>query len=134
MNIAVLSGHAVRDAELREGSAGGVTWTVRLACNDRVLAAEGFETRTFFINVVVCGERARALAGRIKRGCGLVVWGRLEQDSWVDGSTSRRRTSTKIFATGVEFLGRAPAREEGAPAHNDGIEERIARAMGGDGS
>lgn len=132
MNIAVLSGHAVRDAELREGPAGGATLTVRLACNDRVLAAEGFETRSLFIDVVIAGERARSLAGRVKRGCGLVVWGRLEQDSWIDAATSKRRTRTKIFATGAEFLGRAPAREEGAPPHNDGIEERIARAMGGE--
>lgn len=132
MNVVALSGHAVRDAELREGAGGTATLTFRLACNDRVLGASGFETRSVFIDVVACGDQARSLAGRIRRGCGLAVQGRLEQDSWIDSTTSERRSRTKIFASKVEFLGRVPAREEEPAARNDGIEERIAQAKGGD--
>lgn len=110
VNVAVLIGNLTRDPKsraVRVGSGEEVSvCSFGLAMN-RVRGPKGrrsHEDAVDFVDVEVWREQGRAVQANKKKGHGVIVVGRLRQDSWKaeDGSGSTR-SKVKVVADSVQF-------------------------------
>jgi single-strand DNA-binding protein len=108
LNCVLLLGHLTRDPELRATPGGtpvaqfglGVTRAWRTAAGD-------LQEETCFVEVVVWGRQAEAVAAHLTKGRAVFVAGRLQLDRWTaDGG--ERRSRLKVVAARVPFVGRGP--------------------------
>ena len=104
INQVAIAGNVVRDPELREGAAGSCALSLTVAVDDRRRNADTGEWESVpnYVDVVMFGSRARALAGRLAKGAKVAVAGKLRWQSWErDGQT---RTKLDVIADEVECL------------------------------
>jgi single-strand DNA-binding protein len=106
INIVLLGGNLCRDPELRVTPSGAAVAQFGLAINRRWRNAAGEpQDETCFVEVVVWGKPAEAVAAHLTKGRAVVVEGRLQLDQWAtDGG--ERRTRLKVVAQRVTFLPR----------------------------
>jgi single-strand DNA-binding protein len=117
VNLAVLLGHLTRDPELRYTPNGSAVCQFGLALNRRYRTAAGeLQEETTFVEVVVWGKQAEVVSSHMAKGRGVLVEGRLQQDTW-ETEAGERRSRLKVVAQRVTFLPRngGPA-APGAPA------------------
>lgn len=99
INVVVLVGRAVKDAELRYTKNGKAAASFSIAVNR---AANGKDDAHFF-DCTVWGKYAEAMVRHIAKGRQLSVTGRLEQQRWTqDGQT---RSKVGIVVNDMELLG-----------------------------
>lgn len=90
INRVIITGRLTRDAELRATQSGASSLSIPLAVNDAVRNRDTgeWDERANYVDCVVFGRRAEALASRLKKGTGVTVDGKLRWSSWElkDGS------------------------------------------------
>ena len=90
INRVNITGRLTRDAELRAMQSGASSLSIPLAVNDAVRNRDTgeWDERANYVDCVVFGRRAEALASRLKKGTGVTVDGKLRWSSWElkDGS------------------------------------------------
>ena len=90
INRVNITGRLTRDAELRAMQSGTSSLSIPLAVNDAVRNRDTgeWDERANYVDCVVFGRRAEALASRLKKGTGVTVDGKLRWSSWElkDGS------------------------------------------------
>ena len=110
INHVVVAGNVTRDPELRYTASGSAVCDVGLALHRRYQGAGGeLQEETSFVEVVVWGKQAEAVAAHMAKGRALLVEGRLQQDSW-ETEAGERRSRVKVVAQRVSFLGGNGAR------------------------
>ena len=112
INRVTISGNLTRDPELRE--AGGATiLSFSVAVNDRAKNQQTgeWEDRPNFIDCVMFGKRAEALAPLLSKGLKVAVSGRLRYSSW-EAKDGTKRSKVEVAADEVELMARAERREE----------------------
>ncbi|TBH17263.1 single-stranded DNA-binding protein [Thermus thermamylovorans] len=112
LNQVVLMGNLTRDSELRYTPQGTAVARLGLAVNERRLRQGAEEERTHFIEVQAWRDLAE-WAAELKRGDGLLVIGRLVNDSWTS-SSGERRYQTRVEALRLERPTRGPAQAGGS--------------------
>lgn len=122
VNLVALLGNLTRDPELRYTPNGSAVCQFGLALHRRYRTAAGeLQEETSFVEVVVWGKQAEVVSSHMAKGRGVLVEGRLQQDTW-ETEAGERRSRLKVVAQRVTFLPRngtvaapgAPA-EEAAP-------------------
>ena len=123
INRVNVSGNLTRDPELRATQGGTSVLRVGLAVNDRARNQQTgeWEDRANFVDCVVFGKRAEALAGMLAKGQRVAIDGRLRYSSWEaqDGSC---RSKLEVVVEEIEFMsprqggGRQAAPAAAAPA------------------
>ncbi|MEZ0347939.1 MAG: single-stranded DNA-binding protein [Thermus sp.] len=118
LNQVVLMGNLTRDPELRYTPQGTAVVRLSLAVNER-RRGQGKEAnravneeRTHFVGVQAWRDLAE-WAGELKKGDGLLVIGRLVNDSWTS-SSGERRFQTRVEALRLERPTRGPAQAGGS--------------------
>ncbi len=107
INKCVVSGNLCADPELRQTKGGKAVLSMRLAVNERVKRGEEWVDEPSFLDAVVFGGVAEALARDLGKGSGVAVCGRIKQRSW-EGQDGQRRSRVEIVADDVVRLaGRA---------------------------
>lgn len=114
LNQVYLMGNLTRDVELRYTPQGTAVARLGLAVNER--GRQAGEERTHFVEVQAWRDLAE-WAGELRKGEGLLVVGRLVNDSWTS-STGERRYQTKVEALRLERPTRGPAQAGGSRPHN----------------
>lgn len=97
LNQVLVSGHLARDAQLRYTGEHEAVSDLRLAITDRFRDRQGQpQQKTHWLNVVLWRQLA-VTHQDVRKGTGVVVEGRLYNESWVDRERHKRR-ATKVEA------------------------------------
>ena len=123
INRVNVSGNLTRDPELRATQGGTSVLRVGLAVNGRARNQQTgeWEDRANFVDCVVFGKRAEALAGMLAKGQRVAIDGRLRYSSW-EAQDGSRRSKLEVVVEEIEFMsprqggGRQAAPAAAAPA------------------
>ena len=102
-NKVILMGNLTRDPDMRTVGSGMKVARLRLAVNERRRDRDGqLQDFPIFVDVDVWDKSAELCGQYLVKGSGILVEGRLQQDTWEkDGVTHR---ALKVRATAVKFL------------------------------
>ena len=106
INRVFITGNLTRDSELRTTATGMSILGFSVAVNDRVKdqATGEWKDRPNFIDCMVFGRRADALAKLLGKGQKVAVAGRLRQTTWErDG---QKRSKLEVVADDVDLMSR----------------------------
>ena len=113
LNQVILMGNLTRDPDLRYTPQGTAVVRLGLAVNERRRGQEAVNAeRTHFLEVQAWRELAE-WASELRKGDGLLVIGRLVNDSWTS-SSGERRFQTRVEAQRLERPTRGPAQTGGS--------------------
>ena len=114
INSVSISGNLGRDPELRVTPTGTSVLSLSVAVNDRVRDQQTGEwrDRANWVDVVVFGSRADAIAPFLAKGSKVAVSGRLRWSQWQDRQTGANRSKLEVVADEVVFLS-AQRQEQG---------------------
>jgi single-strand DNA-binding protein len=133
LNKVLLMGNLTRDAELRYISTGSAVLEFGLAVN-RTYKSQGsdeLKEETCFVEIVLWGRRAEAVAQYLTKGKPLFVEGRLQLDQW-EAPDGQKRSKLRVVAENIEFIGGGRGAGGGAPGHASG-EDAFAGGQAGPG-
>lgn len=103
LNHVSISGNLGSDSELRATRAGTKVLTFSLAVNERVKQQDGeWADRTNWIDCVLFGRRAEALAPWLKKGDRAAVHGKLRASTYERGGRQVKRV--EVVADDIELM------------------------------
>jgi single-strand DNA-binding protein len=106
INKVCMSGNLTRDAELRQTQSGTAILRLGVAVNDRRKNQQTGEWEDYpnYIDCVLWGNRANALAQYLTKGTKVAIEGRLHWSSWEkDGA---KRSKVEVYVDEVELMSR----------------------------
>lgn len=119
INRVTISGNLTRDAELRQTQGGTSVLSIPVAVNDRRRNPQSgeWEDHANFVDCVLFGRRADALAPKLRKGQKVAIEGKLRYSSWErDG---QRRSKLEVMVDEVELMSpkgqQAPVYDEDVP-------------------
>lgn len=106
INRVTISGNLTRDAELRYTQKGKAVSKFSVAMNDGYKDKETGEwlAKVSYIDCTLFGNRAEALDAYLKKGLKVCVAGKLDQQTWVDKTTSQNRSKHQILVDEIEMF------------------------------
>lgn len=116
INRVFVTGNLTRDAELRDTQGGTSYLRMGVAVNDRRKNPQTGEWEDVpnFVDCVMFGTRAEAIARYLTKGTKVAVDGSLRYSSWErDG---QRRSKLEVAVRDVEFMSRQQQAQQQAPA------------------
>lgn len=119
INRVTISGNLTRDTELRQTQGGTSVLSIPVAVNDRRRNPQTneWEDHANFVDCVLFGRRAEALAPKLRKGQKVAIEGKLRYSSWErDG---QRRSKLEVMVDEVELMStkgqQAPVYDEDVP-------------------
>ncbi len=122
-NRVILAGNMTRDPESRALPSGQPLTKFSLAINRSYTTKDGEKREEVtYVDIDAFGKQAEVIAKYCSKGSGILVEGRLKQDSWDDKKTGEKRTKLGVILENFTFIGgRAPGAAEGdSPAPRSG--------------
>lgn len=120
INQVSMSGNLGADAELRSTRGGTPVLTFALAVNERVKQADGtWGDRATWIDCVLFGARAQALADWLRKGNKVAVQGRLRTSTWERDGVSHKRT--EVVVEEVDLMTVKRDRQQGTAQNAPGV-------------
>lgn len=104
INKAIISGNLTRDAELRSTTSGTAVLTIGVAVNDRRRNPQtgDWEDYANYIDCVMFGSRAQAIANYLTRGTKVAIEGKLRWRQWE--SDGQKRSKIEVVIDEIEFM------------------------------
>jgi single-strand DNA-binding protein len=112
INMVVLVGRLVRDAELRYTSGGTAVANLSIAVNRRKKEGDSWREEASFFDIQLWGKAAESLERYLTKGKQIAVQGELRQSRWQQDGQSRSKVS--IVATNLQLL--SSGKTEGSQA------------------
>lgn len=111
INRVNISGNLTRDPELRTTPNGMAVLTIGMAVNDRHRNNQTGEWGDYanYVNCIVFGKRAEALASHLSKGSKVAIEGKLHYSQWE--SDGQKRSKIEVVVDEIEFVG---ARDQSA--------------------
>ena len=104
INKALISGNLTRDAELNQTRGGTAVCKFGVAVNERRKNQNGeWEDYANFVDCVLWGRRAEAIAQYLTKGTKVFVDGSLSYSSWEDKSGGGKRSKLEVKVDEIEF-------------------------------
>lgn len=120
LNQVSVSGNLGADAELRSTRGGTPVLTFALAVNEKVKQADGtWGDRASWIDCVLFGTRAQALADWLRKGNKVAVQGRLRTSTWERDGVSHKRT--EVVVEEVDLMTVRRDKQQGAAQDAPGV-------------
>ena len=102
-NKVILMGNLTRDPDMRTVGSGMKVARLRLAVNERRRDRDGqLQDFPIFVDVDVWDKSAELCGQYLVKGSGILVEGRLQQDTWKKDGV--KHSALKVRATAVKFL------------------------------
>lgn len=127
INVVVIDGNLTRDSELRQSQGGGsAILTFGVAVNDRRRNSQTGEWENYanYVDVVLFGNRAQALAPYLTKGQKVCVQGKLRWSQWERDGV--KKSKIEVIADEISLMSQrggnqqpqqyAPAAPQAAPA------------------
>lgn len=118
INRVTISGNLTRDAELRQTQGGTSVLSIPVAVNDRRRNPQSgeWEDHANFVDCVLFGRRAEALAPKLRKGQKVAIDGKLRYSSWErDG---QRRSKLEVMVDEVELMSKG---QQQAPVYDEDV-------------
>lgn len=114
INRVNISGNLTREPDVRATQGGTSVVTFGMAVNDRRRNPQTGEWEDVpnFIDCVVFGNRADALAKLLTKGMKVAVEGKLRWSQWEDKSGGGKRSKIEVVVDEVEFLSGSKAQNQ----------------------
>lgn len=110
INRVCISGNLTRDPQLRASQSGTSVLSFGMAVNERTKQPDGnWGDKANFVDCVVFGNRADALAKFLTKGTKVAIEGRLSYSSWEkDG---QKRSKLEVIVDDLELMSRKNTQE-----------------------
>ena len=121
INRVVISGNLTRDAELRRTQSGMAILNLGVAVNDRRRNNQTGEWEDYanFIDCILFGARADAIANYLTKGTKVAVEGKLRWSQWE--KNGEKRSKIEVVVDEIEFMSRQDGgQQHGRASHDDG--------------
>ena len=107
INKVMITGNLTRDPELRQTAGGTPILHFGMAVNDRAKNQQTgeWEDRPNFVDCVLFGARAEAMARILAKGMKVAVEGRLRYSAWQD-KEGKRRSKLEVVCDDVDMMSR----------------------------
>lgn len=117
INSVSITGNLTRDPELKATAGGTGVLSMGVAVNERRKDPETGEWGDYpsYVDCVVFGNRAEALARILAKGAKVAVHGRLRQDRWQD-QDGRNRSRIEVVADDVDLMQRPGEARAASPS------------------
>ena len=103
INTCALSGNLAANAELRATKSGTPVLSATVAVNERARQEDGtYADRPNYIDLVLFGRRANALAQYLMKGTYVTVQGHLRQSSY-EGRNGVRRSKVEVVVEEIDW-------------------------------
>lgn len=103
INTVALSGNLTANAELRATKSGTPVLSATVAVNERARQEDGtYADRPNYIDLVLFGRRANALAQYLMKGAYVTVQGHLRQSSY-EGRNGVRRSKVEVVVEELDW-------------------------------
>jgi len=108
INLAVISGNATRDPELRYTPSGQAVCSFGVDTNRSIKKNDQWENVPTFHNVVQWGKQAEFTSNNLKKGMKVTVTGRIDNRSY-DAKDGTKKYISEIVADSVIFYSDRPS-------------------------
>jgi single-strand DNA-binding protein len=136
INNVVLAGNLGQDPQVRFLANEKAVCSFSLAVNRRWKDKDGQQQeKTTWVPIEAWGRTAELCGQYLQKGSTAVVIGHLEEDSWDDKETGKKRTKLKLVADQVQFASPKSEKKEPQAGEAEPAPSRPARpapAAGGD--
>ena len=109
LNKVFLLGNLTRVPELRYTPSGAAVCEFGLAVNRKYVSNNQEKDETCFVNIVVWGKQGESCQRYLEKGSLAMIEGRLQYDQWDDRETGKKRSTLRVVAERVQFVG--PSRQ-----------------------
>lgn len=107
INTVSISGNLTRDVENRTTNSGMTIGRFGVAVNERRKNQNGeWEDYANFVDCVLFGRRAEALAQYLTKGMKVAVKGRLHYSSWEDKNGGGKRSKLEVVVDDIDLMSR----------------------------
>lgn len=115
INIVIISGNLTRDPELRQAGNTSIL-SFGVAVNDRRRNPQSgqWENVPNFVDCIVFGSRADALAGLLHKGSKVAIDGKLRYSSW-EGKDGKKRSKLEVVVNELELMQRETSQQPQHP-------------------
>ena len=115
INIVTISGNLTRDPELRQAGNTSVL-SFGVAVNDRHRNPQSgqWENVPNFVDCIIFGTRADALAGLLHKGSKVAIDGKLRYSSW-EGKDGKKRSKLEVVVNELELMQRETSQQPQQP-------------------
>jgi len=115
LNKVFLLGNLTRVPELRYTPSGAAVCEFGLAVNRKYVSNNQEKDETCFVNIVVWGKQGESCQRYLEKGSSAMIEGRLQFDQWDDRETGKKRSTLRVVAERVQFIG---GRREGQQSND----------------
>ena len=113
-NKVIVCGNLVADPELKTLGSGRSVVSFRMAVNESYKDKDGNrQERTDFFDGEMWGKQAETFAKFLKKGRGVLIEGKLKQDTWKDKDSGDNRSKVVIAASNFTFMDSKGSNEGG---------------------
>ncbi len=109
-NRVILMGNLTRDPELRYTPSGTAIAKFSIAVNRKYKADDQQREETSFFDIVFFGKQAEVCGEYLKKGRGVLVEGRLQQNRW-ETDEGQKRSKVEVVGNTFQFIGSGRASE-----------------------
>lgn len=128
INRVIISGNLTRGPELRQTKGGSSVLSLSVAVNDRRKNKSGqWEDYPNYVDCVMFGARAEAVARYVSKGSKVAIEGKLRYSSWEkDG---QKRSKLEVIVDEIEFMSsRDGGQDRPGPDYSDAMPRQAAHA------
>lgn len=112
-NKVILMGNLTRDPETRTTGSGQSVTNFSLAVNRTWKGADGSNQEAVsYIDCVAWGKAGEIIAQYLGKGRAVLVSGRLDQQSWDDKETGKKRSKVEVVVEDFNFVDGGGSRDE----------------------
>lgn len=123
---AIICGNITRDPELRTTASGTKVCGFSVAVNRTYRDASGDMKETVsYIECSAWGKAAETISQYMKKGSGILVSGRLNQRTWDDKDTGKKRSAIEIVVEEFNFVGNNAGGNTDGGSNNGGSQDVI---------
>lgn len=116
INKCVISGNLTRDMEVRTTASGMAIGRFGVAVNERRKNQSGeWEDVPNFVDCVMFGRRAEALAQYLAKGAKVAIEGHLRYSTWEDRNGGGKRSKLEVVVDEVELMSRSDGQRQSKP-------------------
>jgi len=109
MNICVIKGFLTRDAELKQSKDN--KYYVKFSIANNYDYGKERSNKVNFFNCLAFGQLAEIIGKNFKKGHGILVSGRLSQESWQD-ETGKKHNNISIMVDSFNFINKKETEKE----------------------
>ena len=131
LNKVILLGNLTRVPELRYTPGGAAVCEFGLAMNRKYTTNGQEKEETCFVNITVWGKQGESCQRYLEKGSSALIEGRLQYDQWDDRDTGKKRSTLRVVAERVQFIGGRP--EGGNNSYGQSNGYQAPQQQGGNG-